>query len=452
MHLFDTMRNRFVELDLRESGHVSIYACGPTVYDVPHLGHARTALTYDILKRYLQWSGYTVTLASNITDIDDKIISRSAEEGISEHDLTTTYTKVYIQQLREFGIADPDHRPQATEYVSEMIEIISRLIHQEAAYEIAGSGVYFSVNAFDGYGALVGRTAGDLRESAQARIASDEEKEDPLDFALWKAAKPGEPTWESPWGPGRPGWHIECVAMSLDILGEGFDIHGGGTDLAFPHHENERAEAEASGHAFARHWMHSAMLNVNGEKMAKSLGNFRTLGDALKEYGPRSLKLAMLQAHYRSIMELSDETMAGAIGGIERIDAFFRRMRGAGIDKSSISEGAKQRFAAAMNTDMGTPDAIAVIFETISAGNSALDGENIENAAIALTTVTELLGVFGLDQIDEDADSDIDLLLAKREMARTKRDFAAADEIRNLLQGKGVEIEDTPSGPIWRRL
>jgi cysteinyl-tRNA synthetase len=446
------MQNRLVDLDLRELGHVSIYACGPTVYDVPHLGHARTALTYDTLRRYLQWSGYTVTLASNITDIDDKIISRSTEEGISEQELAATYTEIYIKQLRQFGIADPDHRPQATQYVSEMIEIISQLISQEAAYEITGSGVYFSVNAFGDYGALVGRTAEDLRDSAQARITSDENKADPLDFALWKAAKPGEPTWDSPWGLGRPGWHIECVAMSLDLLGDGFDIHGGGSDLIFPHHENERAESEASGHAFARHWMHSAMLNVNGEKMAKSLGNFRTLGDALEEYGPRALRLAMLQAHYRSIMELSDETMAGARGGIERIDAFFRRMRGADIGKSIVSEVAKQRFTAAMDTDMGTPDATAVIFETISAGNSALDKENMQDAASALATVTELLGVLGLRKIDDVADNEIDSLLAKREIARLERDFATADEIRDLLQDRGVEIEDTPNGPIWRQL
>ncbi|HJM99079.1 MAG TPA: cysteine--tRNA ligase, partial [Acidimicrobiales bacterium] len=318
MRVHDTMRNQLVELELREAGKVSIYACGPTVYDVPHLGHARTALTYDILKRYLEWQGYETNLVSNITDIDDKIINRSAAEGISESELAATYTSIYIEQLREFGVKDPDARPHATEYVDQMVKIIEKLVTNGVAYEIPESGIYFDVTKFETYGALVQRTADDLRESAQARISSDEQKNDPLDFALWKAAKPGEPTWESPWGPGRPGWHIECVAMSLDLLGDNFDIHGGGSDLTFPHHENERAESEAAGHTFARHWMHSGMLNVSGEKMSKSLGNFQTLGDAMSRYGARPLRLAMLQAHYRSLMELSDETMAGASGGIER--------------------------------------------------------------------------------------------------------------------------------------
>ena len=446
------MQNRLVDLETRDPNHVSIYACGPTVYDVPHLGHARTALTYDLLKRFLMWSGYTVTLASNITDIDDKIIERSAREGISENELSSTYTKIYIDQLREFGVADPDFRPLATEYVEEMLAIITQLFEQGAAYEIEGHGVYFDVDSLADYGALAGRTVNELRESAQARVASEEDKQDPLDFALWKSAKPGEPTWDSPWGPGRPGWHIECVAMSLHLLGDGFDIHGGGSDLAFPHHENERAESEASGHSFARYWMHSAMLNVNGEKMGKSLGNFRTLGDALAQYGPRPLRLAMLQAHYRSLMELSDETMKGAIGGIERIDAFFRRMLGADIQETSIDTEAKDRFMSAMNNDLGSPDAIAVVFETINSGNAALDDKNNKEASMALTTVSELLEVLGLSKDTVDSDEEIDSLVSEREAARASRDFAAADRIRDILKDRNIEIEDTPNGPLWRKI
>jgi len=452
MKIFDTMQNGLVDLDTRDPNHVSIYACGPTVYDVPHLGHARTALTYDVLKRFLLWSGYTVTLASNITDIDDKIITRSAEEGISESELASTYTNIYVDQLRQFGVEDPDFRPRATEYVKEMVDIITQLVEQKAAYEIIGHGVYFDVSAFESYGALAGRNADELRESARARITSDEDKKDPLDFALWKAAKPGEPTWDSPWGAGRPGWHIECVAMSLNLLGDNFDIHGGGSDLAFPHHENERAESEASGHTFARHWMHSAMLNVDGEKMAKSLGNFRTLGDALDEYGPRPLRLAMLQAHYRSILELSEETMAGAIGGIDRIDAFFRRMQGANIEERSSLIEIKERFTEAMSNDVGTPDAIAVIFETINSGNTALDNGEALEASAALGTVTELLGVLGLSKTVDDTNEEIDALLMKRETARDEGDFGTADQIRDLLKDRGIEIEDTPNGPIWRQL
>ena len=452
MKIFDTMQNCLVDLDTRDPDHVSIYACGPTVYDVPHLGHARTALTYDVLKRFLLWSGYTVTLVSNITDIDDKIIARSAEEGISESELASTYTGIYVDQLRQFGVADPDFRPLATEYVNEMIAIIAQLVERESAYEISGHGVYFDINAFESYGALAGRSADELRESAQARITSNEDKKDPLDFALWKAAKPGEPIWDSPWGAGRPGWHIECVAMSLNLLGDNFDIHGGGSDLAFPHHENERAESEASGHTFARHWMHSAMLNVDGEKMAKSLGNFRTLGDALEEYGPRPLRLAMLQAHYRSIMELSEETMAGAIGGIDRIDAFFRRMQGASIKETSSLVDIRERFAEAMNSDLGTPDATAVIFEMINLGNAALDNGEALEASAALATVTELLGVLGLSKTVADTDEEIDALLMKREVARKEGDFDTADEIRDLLKDRSIEIEDTSNGPIWRQL
>ena len=450
MQIHDTMENQLVELNLREPGKVSIYACGPTVYDVPHLGHARTALTYDILKRYLEWQGYETRLVSNITDIDDKIINRSAEEGISETELAATYTAVYIEQLREFGIQDPDSRPRATEYVSEMIEIIEQLIIKGAAYEIVGNGIYFDVSQFETYGSLVHRTAEELRESARGRITVDEEKNDPLDFALWKSAKPGEPSWGSPWGPGRPGWHIECVAMSLDLLGADFDIHGGGSDLAFPHHENERVESEAAGHAFARHWMHSGMLNVSGEKMSKSLGNFQTLGDAMSRYGARPLRLAMLQAHYRSLMELSDETMAGASGGIERIDAFFRRMLGAGILPGTTSVEVKEKFAQAMGLDLGTPDALGIIFETITAGNSAIDSEETDIASTALATVTELLEVLGLSQVRNSTNDEIDALVSARQEAREMKEFNEADRIRDELQSRGIEIEDTANGPIWR--
>ncbi len=444
------MRDQILELELREPGKISIYACGPTVYDVPHLGHARTALTYDTLKRYLEWDGYDVVLVSNITDIDDKIINKASDKGVTESQLSETYTKVYIEQLRTFGVKDPEARPQATQYIPQMIEIISKLMELEAAYEITGSGVYFDVSKFEGYGALVHRTAEDLRDSAKARIASDDEKADPLDFALWKSAKPGEPTWNSPWGPGRPGWHIECVAMSLNLLGEDFDIHGGGSDLTFPHHENERVECEAAGFSFARHWMHSGMLNVSGEKMSKSLGNFQTLGDAIDRYGARPLRLAMLQSHYRSLMELSDETMAGASGGIERIDAFFRRMEAAQITNGTADEDAKKRFTAVMNNDLGTPDALAVVFELITAGNASLDSQDFDGAKSSMATVTELLEVLGLSQVEKEEDNEIEELIQQRETARKEKSFEEADRIRDQLHSQGIEIEDTPTGTLWR--
>ena len=450
MRIYDTMSNQIRDLEPKDPGKVSIYACGPTVQDVPHLGHARTALTYDVLKRYLEWAGFEVFLVSNITDIDDKIIKRALDEGISEEQLALKYANIHIDQLQNFGIKDPDERPRATEFIQQMITIIEELMENGSAYEIQGSGIYFDTSKFDGYGALVNRSVEELRDSAKARIATDEEKDDPLDFALWKTAKPGEPTWDSPWGPGRPGWHIECVAMSLNLLGEGFDIHGGGSDLTFPHHENERVECEAAGYSFARYWMHSGMLNVSGEKMSKSLGNFQTLGDAMDRYGARPLRLAMLQAHYRSLMELSEETMAGASGGVERIDAFFRRMDAAQITVGIANNAMKKRFSEAMDNDLGTPDALAVIFESINEGNALLDSKNYDGAKSSLATVTELLEVLGLSQIEKDSDEEIDKLIQQREIARQEKNFEEADRIRDHLQSRGIEIEDTPTGALWR--
>ena len=414
MRIYDTMSNTIRDLKPKDPSKVSIYACGPTVQDVPHLGHARTALTYDVLKRYLVWAGFEVFLVSNITDIDDKIINRALDEGISEEELAQKYANIHIEQLRNFGIKDPDERPRATQFIREMISIIEELMENGSAYEIEGSGIYFDVSAFEGYGALVNRSVEELRDSAKARIDADMDKSDPLDFALWKTAKPGEPTWDSPWGLGRPGWHIECVAMSLNLLGEGFDIHGGGSDLTFPHHENERVECEAAGYSFATHWMHSGMLNVSGE------------------------------------MELSEETMAGAAGGIERIDAFFRRMDAAKITAGIADDDIKKRFSEAMDNDLGTPDALAVIFESINAGNALLDSQDIEGAQNALATVTELLEVLGLDQVEKDSDEEIEQLIQQREIARQGKNFEEADRIRDQLHSQGIEIEDTPSGTLWR--
>lgn len=455
IRLTDTLTGELVELTPRDPGRVSIYACGPTVYDVPHLGHARTALTYDVLVRYLRFSGLEVTLVSNITDIDDKIIARAAAEGSTEPEVAATYEQVYVEQMRRLGVADPDHRPHATEYVEQMITVITELIDRDMAYVIDGRGVYFDVPRFAGYGLLCHRSCEELREGARARVEIDERKRDPLDFALWKAAKPGEPTWDSPWGPGRPGWHIECVAMSLDLLGDGFDIHGGGTDLAFPHHENERAEAEAAGHPFARLWVHSAMLNIGGEKMSKSLANFTTLGAALDAYDPRALRLAMLQAHYRTVIELGDEAMAGAVGGLDRLDAFFRRLRGASVDpegEGPLVEAAVERFRTAMDDDLGTPEAIAVVFELVGEGNAGLDRGDTDSAARQGRTAARLLDVLGIARATHEGDASIDALVARRQAARAAKDFATADRIRDDLRVQGIEIEDTADGAIWRRV
>jgi len=457
MQYFDTLTNQMVEFAPREPGKVSIYACGPTVYDVPHLGHARTALTYDVIVRYLRWRGHDVTLVSNITDIDDKIIARAAEEGTTEPELAARFADIYVEQMRRLGIADPDHRPHATEYIDEMIGVITELIDTGHAYAVDGAGVYFEIASFEAdYGKLVHRTAADLREGAGARVDVDERKKDPLDFALWKAAKPGEPTWDSPWGPGRPGWHIECVAMALDILGDGFDLHGGGTDLMFPHHENERAESEACGHPFARGWIHSAMLNINGEKMSKSLNNFKTLGDVLDTWDPRALRLAMLQTHYRKVMELGDETMAAAAAALDRLDAFHRRLSVLDLPASApVRQAEVDDFTRAMDNDFGAPQAVATIFELVRVGHTALDSDDLDTAtsvAVTVDSLTEVLGLVAPQAVDDEESAEIDALVAQRQAARDNKDFAESDRIRDELVARGIEIEDTAAGPIWRRV
>ena len=456
IRLYDSLSREVVELRPRTPGKVSMYVCGPTVYDVPHLGHARTAVTYDVLCRYLTWRGLDVTVVSNITDIDDNIIGRAAARGSTEPAVAAHFSDVYIREMRALGVADPSVRPYATEYVAEMVSFVEELLARGAAYVIERAGVYFDVSSYLDYGRLPGRDPEELRESAGARVAVDERKRDPLDFALWKAAKEGEPTWDSPWMPGRPGWHIECVAMSLGLLGDGFDIHGGGSDLIFPHHENERAEAEAAGHRFARLWMHSAMVNVEGEKMAKSAGNFRTLADVLALHDPRALRLAMLQAHYRSTMEIDETVLAGAAAGINRLDAFARRVGASGApgtaERTADSDAARAAFVEAMDNDMGTPGAVGVIFELLRKGNVALDDGETETAASALHTVRDLGGALGLSLQDSSPDEAIQLRVDERQAARADRDYATADLIRATLADEGVELEDTPTGTVWRRV
>ena len=482
MLLYDTLSREVVELRPRRPGEISIYVCGPTVYDVPHLGHARTALTYDVLCRYLRWRGFVVRMVSNITDVDDRIIARAAAEGSTEEQVAARFTDVYVREIGSLGVEDPDERPRATAYITEMVEFVDELLRKGAAYVIDGAGVYFDVSCYPDYGRLPHRHPEELRAGAGARVAVDDRKRDPLDFALWKAAKPGEPTWDSPWMPGRPGWHIECVAMSLGLLSDGFDIHGGGSDLIFPHHENERAEAEAAGRRFARLWMHSAMVNVGGEKMAKSVGNFRTLAEVLALHDPRALRLAMLQAHYRSTMEIDEAVLAGAAAGIDRLDAFARRVSplsaGDATARTAVTDAARAAFIEAMDNDLGTPGAAGVIFELLRSGNVALDRGETEAAAAALATVHDLSGALGLHVGPLDAvgtlhgglsgsivgvaslgplpshspeDDAIQRRVDERQAAREARDYATADGIRAELADLGVELEDTPNGTIWRR-
>ena len=341
-----------------------------------------------------------------------------------------------------------------------MVDFVGRIMDAGAAYTTP-TGVYLRVGGVDGYGDLVHRDLDDLRASAGARVEVDEDKEDPLDFALWKAAKPDEPSWPSPWGPGRPGWHIECVAMSLGILGEDFDIHGGGNDLVFPHHTNERAEALAVGRSFARHWVHNAMLNIEGTKMSKSLGNYRTVVEMLDEHplNGRAFRLLVLQTHYRKTMEVNPQLMASARTAVQRLDALARRAAAAGADRDQGTgrrdKAAADAFRTAMDNDIGTPEAVAVIFDTLHRANAALDG-SAEDAPTLVATVVELAGALGVavDAAEHgagDGDGAIEGLVAKRQAAREAKDWAAADALRDELSALGVVVEDTPAGPIWRR-
>ncbi len=488
IRLYDTLTATIRPVSLRDANKVGIYACGPTVYDHPHVGHARSALTFDILRRYLEWTGLEVTHVANITDIDDKIIARAAREGRSEAEVTAEFEKSYVEAMDAVNVLRPHHSPHATEFVAEMIEFVRGLVDSGAAYT-NDAGVYLRVNRLSDYGALVHRTPDELRQGAGARVEIDGNKEDPLDFALWKSAKPGEPTWDSPWGPGRPGWHIECVAMSMGILGDDFDIHGGGDDLAFPHHENERAEACASGRKFARHWVHHAMVNVAGEKMSKSLGNFRTAGDLFAAHDPRAFRLLVLQTHYRKTMEINTRAMAQAETALGRFDSLTRRAAAAGLSSSWLPSGgvpageprgrhedldstAVEAFRSAMDNDLGTPEATATLFDTVRRANVALDTGS-PDTAVLLTTVFDLAGALGLEfgrYIHEEVHdrvgltdsvsysltvapepAEIDALVEARSRARADRDFTEADRLRDELTARGIVVEDTPNGPVWHR-
>ena len=456
----DSLTGKKVEFTPRDPGKASVYWCGPTVYDDPHLGHARSTLAFDVLVRYLRWSDYDVCAVSNITDIDDKIINRAAAEGGSEPEVAGRYEASFIGQMDRLNVAHPDLRPRATEYVDKMVEIIADLVDREMAYT-TDSGVYFDVDRLDDYGALVGRSVEDLREGAGARVEVDDDKNDPLDFALWKAAKPGEPTWDSPWGPGRPGWHIECVAMSLHLLGDGFAIHGGGDALVFPHHENERAEALGCGRAFARHWVHNAMVQVDGEKMSKSLGNFTTLDDLLNTWDPRALRLLVLQTHYRRTMEVGSTTLDQSAAALARLDKFADRMAGSDLPEAEPDADVVTRFRTTMDDDLGSPQALAVIFDAVRDANRALDAEDDSTAAELHAAAIELAGVLGLElgsaaaparDVQDDAEAaEIDDLVDQRLAAKAAKNYGKADRIRDKLTARGIILEDSARGTSWHR-
>jgi cysteinyl-tRNA synthetase len=453
LRIYDTARREKVEFLPRSEGTVSMYVCGPTPYDFPHLGHGRTAVVFDTIRRYLEWRGYDVTFVSNVTDVEDRIIERAAQTGSTELELARQFEAEHLRELDRLHVRRPDDMPHATEFISEMQALIAELIARGRAYVIEGQGVYFQVDSFPEYGKLSRRNLDELLESAGARVEVDERKRSPVDFALWKAAKPGEPEWDSPWGPGRPGWHIECSAMSLEILGEGFDIHGGGDDLVFPHHENEIAQAEGAGHEFAHYWVHSGLVNVDGEKMSKSLGNFVTLGELLDRHDPRAFRLLVLQTHYRRQMEVGTKELADAEKAAERIDSLLRRAQLEGVRDGTPDEGLRERFRAAMDDDFDTPGAVALVFEVVRDANIALDDGRRDEAARLIPTAAELWQVLGLWWRDDEpeADAEIERLVRERDAARDRKEWATADSLRDQLRERGVVLEDTPHGTVWRR-
>jgi cysteinyl-tRNA synthetase len=453
LRIYDTARREPVEFVPRNEGAVSMYVCGPTPYDFPHLGHGRYAVVFDMIRRYLEWRGYRVTFVSNVTDVEDRIIERAAQIGSTELALALRFEAEHLRELDRLNVRRPDEMPHATEFISEMQSLIAELIARGRAYVIEGQGVYFQVDTFPPYGKLSHRTIDELLESAGARVEVDERKRSAVDFALWKAAKPGEPQWESPWGPGRPGWHIECSAMSLQILGEGFDIHGGGDDLVFPHHENEIAQAEGAGHDFARYWIHSGLVNVDGEKMSKSLGNFVTLGELLDRHDPRAFRLLILQTHYRRQMEVGTKELADAEKAAARIDSLIRRAQLEGVIGGVPDEQLRERFRVAMDDDFDTPAAVALVFEVVRDANIALDDGRLDDGARLVATAAELWQVLGLWWRDDEpeADADIERLVRARDDARERQDWAAADAVREQLRERGVVLEDTPHGTVWRR-
>ena len=460
LHIYDTMQRQKVQFVPRTEGQVAMYVCGPTVYDVPHLGHGRTSLTYDVIRRYLEWTGWNVTVASNVTDIDDKIIKRAEAEGRTEPEVAAEFSRAYDEQMQRLDILPAQSRPHATEFIEGTIDIISELVAKDAAYVVPDKGVYFSVQGLSDYGRLAGRDLDQLLEDAGQRVDVDAEKRSPIDFALWKSAKSGEPSWDTPWGSGRPGWHTECVAMSLSALGPGFDIHGGGDDLCFPHHQNEWAQVTAIGKPFARYWVHSAMVNVGGEKMSKSLGNFTNLAEAIDTAGPRALRLLAMQTHYRHAMEMGRDALMAASTAISRLDAFQRRMIAANVDleDGEIEPSAVADFKAAMDDDFGTPTALDQAFGVVRKANAALDDDDLVTAGLRARTALTLFSVLGikigLSEQDERSGPDaagIELLIEQRRLARDGKDFAAADQIRDELADMGIVLEDTSSGVTWYR-
>jgi cysteinyl-tRNA synthetase len=484
LRVYNTMTKKKEELVPLQEGKIGMYACGVTVYDLCHIGHARSAVVFDVIYRYLRYKGYKVTYVRNFTDVDDKIIKRAQEEGLSTEEIAARYIEEFYADMGALGLLSPTVEPKATEHIPEMIELVKQLIEKGHAYEIEGD-VYYAVESFPEYGKLSKRTLDEMQ--AGARVEVDEKKRNPLDFALWKAAKPGEPSWKSPWGKGRPGWHIECSAMSQRYLGDTLDIHGGGKDLIFPHHENEIAQAEgATGKTFVRFWLHNGFVNIEKQKMSKSLGNFLTIKEIVKEHHPEVVRFFLLSRHYRSPIDFSTQGMEEARGNLER---FYQTL--AGIDEVIAQDKATEpgpegfspeemavyrqaeeftsQFEKAMDDDFNTAVAIAALFELSHDLNRLLQNPSshapqvLHKGREAFAVAGEVLGIFLEDPrafLEAErlrrtealtlSEKEIEGLIKEREEARKRKEWARADEIRDQLASQGVVLEDTSKGTTWR--
>jgi cysteinyl-tRNA synthetase len=445
IRLYDTASQEVRELATREPGTLGIYLCGPTVYGPPHLGHGRATVVYDILRRYLEWRGVRVRLVSNITDIDDKIIDRAQREGRDTAEIARKCEAVWWKAMDAAGVARPTDIPHATAYVEQMVALIEALVETGRAY-VTDDGVYLAVETVEDYGLLAHQSLEQMLSGGGEReLVGAEHKRAPADFALWKLAKPGEPSWPSPWGDGRPGWHTECVVMSLDLLGEGFDLHCGGLDLKFPHHENERAQAIALGRRFANHWMHHAfVVDTTGEKMSKSLGNFDNLLDLFAQHDPRSFRMLLLQAHYRSPVSMGLEQIEAAEKTVARLDALARRAEQ--LSDAEPDGTVLDAFSARMDDDLDTPGAMAVLFETVTRVNAAIDGGDPAAASLA-AAVRSMCSAVGLELKAADVVPDhIQEQALVLDAARAAKDYAAADAIRAGLQAEGWVVETTKDG------
>ena len=459
MRVYNTLGRKKEEFVPLTPGHVRIYVCGVTVYDLSHVGHARSAMMFDVIQRHFRFKGYRVTFVRNFTDVEDKIIRRANAEGVPAAELSERYVQAFREDMAAIGVAPADAEPKATEHIPEMVAMIERLVTKGFAYTVDGD-VYFEIRRFQPYGRLSGKNLDELL--AGARVEVDERKRDPRDFALWKSSKPGEPAWPSPWGPGRPGWHIECSAMAIKYLGESFDIHGGGEDLIFPHHECEIAQSEAdTGRPLARYWLHNGMVNFRAEKMSKSLGNILTIREFLRRHDPDAFRLFVLGTHYRHPIEWSEERVQESARALERLTRLIHDAQtfwsGAGHDSTLPDElrTFRTRFVAAMDDDFNTPQALGVLFDLSHvlyeyAERASVDAGARATVVAGVQEMTDLMRALGLRERGDGPSGpppEIARLVEERGQARARRDWKRADQLRDDIQRRGFSVEDTPSGP-----